>query len=131
MGKTMGTPPPVGPRNHCGVGHGEISIDPGGFVYPCQSLHFDEFICGNVREHDIKEIFNESPVMRRLRNTTVDSIAVCTHCDIKYLCNAGCRATAYNVYRELEAHNEIYCNYLETIAVGKMWGASHVSLSPN
>lgn len=118
-------------RNHCGVGHGEISIDPGGFVYPCQSLHFDEFICGNVREYDIKEIFTESPVMKRMRSTTVDSVAVCTHCDLKYLCNSGCRATAYNVYREFNAHNEIYCNYLETLAVGKMWGASHVSLSPN
>ena len=121
----------IGPRNHCGVGHGEISIDPGGFVYPCQSLHFDEFVCGNVREYDIKHIFDESGVMKRMRSTTVDTIAVCSHCDLRYLCNAGCRATAYNVYRELEAHNEIYCNYLETIAVGKMWGTSHVSLSPN
>jgi AdoMet-dependent heme synthase len=122
---------PIGPRNHCGVGHGEISVDPGGFVYPCQSLHFDEFICGNVREYDIKHIFAESPVMKRMRSTTVDSIQVCSHCDLRYLCNAGCRATAYNVYRELDAHNEIYCNYLETLAVGKMWGTSHVSLAPN
>jgi radical SAM protein with 4Fe4S-binding SPASM domain len=123
--------PAIAPRNHCGVGHGEISIDPGGFVYPCQSLHFDEFICGNVREYDIKEIFTDSPVMKRMRSTTVDTISVCTHCDLKYLCNSGCRATAYNVYREFNAHNEIYCNYLETLAVGKMWGTSHVSLSPN
>jgi radical SAM protein with 4Fe4S-binding SPASM domain len=132
LGKTEpSAPPAMAPRNHCGVGHGEISIDPGGFVYPCQSLHFDEFICGNVREYDIKEIFLESPVMKRMRSTTVDSVAVCTHCDLKYLCNSGCRATAYNVYREFNAHNEIYCHYLETLAVGKMWGASHVSLSPN
>ncbi len=120
----------VGPRNHCGVGHGEISVDPGGFVYPCQSLHFDEFICGNVREDDIKHIFDEAPVMRRVRSTTVDTIAVCSHCDLRYLCNAGCRATAYNVYREFDVHNEIYCNFLETLSVGKLWGASHVSLSP-
>ena len=125
------TAAPIGPRNHCGVGHGEISVDPGGFVYPCQSLHFDEFICGNVREYDIKEIFAESSVMKRMRSTTVDSIGVCSHCDLRYLCNAGCRATAYNVYREFDAHNEIYCNYLETLAVGKLWGTSHVSLSPN
>jgi radical SAM protein with 4Fe4S-binding SPASM domain len=132
IGKTEpSAPPAIAPRNHCGVGHGEISIDPGGFVYPCQSLHFDEFICGNVREYDIKAIFLESPVMKRMRSATVDSVAVCTHCDLKYLCNSGCRATAYNVYREFDAHNEIYCNYLETLAVGKMWGATHVSLSPN
>ncbi|HYJ87668.1 MAG TPA: radical SAM protein [Pyrinomonadaceae bacterium] len=131
-GKTVTpTASPIGPRNHCGVGHGEISVDPGGFVYPCQSLHFDEFICGNVREYDIKEIFKESAVMKRMRSTTVDTIAVCSHCDLRYLCNAGCRATAYNVYREFDAHNEIYCNYLEMVAVGKMWGTSHVSLAPS
>jgi len=132
MGKsTNGSTAQIGPRNHCGVGHGEISVDPGGFVYPCQSLHFDEFVCGNVREYDIKHIFDESPVMKKMRSTTVDVIAVCSHCDLRYLCNAGCRATAYNVYREFDAHNEIYCNYLETLAVGRMWGTSHVSLSPN
>ncbi len=125
------TPPPISKRNHCGVGNGEISTDPSGFVYPCQSLHFDEFICGNVREDDIKQIFHESPVMKRVRGTDVDKINVCTHCDIKYLCNAGCRATAYNVYRKFDAHNEIYCKFLETLAVEKLWGNSHVSLSPN
>ncbi len=129
--KPSSGPAAIGPRNHCGVGHGEISVDPGGFVYPCQSLHFDEFICGNVREYDIKHIFAESSVMKRMRSTTVDSVAVCSHCDLRYLCNAGCRATAYNVYREFDAHNEIYCNFLETLAVGKLWGSSHVSLSPS
>lgn len=121
----------VGARNHCGVGHGEISIDPGGFVYPCQSLHFDEYVCGNIREDDIKEIFHNSPVMKKVRGATVDSIDVCKHCDLKYVCNAGCRATAYNVYRQFDSHNEIYCKFLETIAVGRLWGDSHVSLSPS
>ncbi|HEY6329065.1 MAG TPA: radical SAM protein [Blastocatellia bacterium] len=119
----------VAARNHCGVGHGEISVDPSGTVYPCQSLHFDEFRCGNVRDADIKEIFADSTVMKRVRGTTVDKIAVCSHCDLKYLCNAGCRATAYNVYRQFDAHNEIYCKFLETMAVEKMWGTSHVSMS--
>ena len=118
-------------RNHCGAGHGEISVDPSGFVYPCQSLHYPEFISGNVREMDIQEIYNTSAVLRRQRGTTVETLAVCSHCDVRYLCNGGCRATAYNVYREMNAHNEIYCNYLELMAVGKLWGKTHVSSSPN
>jgi AdoMet-dependent heme synthase len=118
------TPRPASARNHCGVGHGEISVDPGGFVYPCQSLHFDEFICGNVRETPIEEIFEESPVMRRVRGTTVDSLPVCSHCDLKYACHGGCRATAYNVYREFDKHNEIYCKMLETMALNRLWAAA-------
>jgi radical SAM protein with 4Fe4S-binding SPASM domain len=133
------TPPTLVPRRDCGVGHGEISMDPSGFVYPCQSMHFDEFQCGNVRKQDIKDIFQNSPVMRRVRGIKVHDLAVCGHCDLRELCNAGCRATAYNVYRDLEAHNEIYCRHLESIAVNRMWSASdlplheaiEISCSPN
>ncbi|HET6231835.1 MAG TPA: PqqD family peptide modification chaperone [Longimicrobiaceae bacterium] len=123
-----GAPEPMLPRQDCGVGHGEISVDPSGYVYPCQSLHFDEFRCGNVREADIQRIFLDSPVMQRVRGTKVQDLAVCRHCDLRELCNGGCRATAYNVYRDFEAHNEIYCRHLEKIAVGQMWMASDLTL---
>jgi len=117
------------PRHHCGVGNHEISVDPGGFVYPCQSLHFNEFICGNVRETDIKEIYDESPVMKQVRGTTVETLRVCSHCDFRYLCNGGCRATAYNIYREFDHHNEIYCKMFETNSVSKLWAAAENQVS--
>ena len=118
----------VGARNHCGVGHGEISIDPAGEVYPCQSLHYDEFKCGNVRESDVGDIFSSADVMVQVRGQKVDDLSVCRHCDLKYLCNGGCRATAYNVYRTFDAHNEVYCKYLENFALNKMWGSSGVPI---
>lgn len=111
---------PVPPREHCGVGNGEISIDPHGQVYPCQSLHFPEFLCGDTRRTPLREIFLSSEVMLKVRGTTVDQLAVCSHCDLKNLCNGGCRANAYNVYRTFDAHNEIYCQHLETIAVNRI-----------
>jgi radical SAM protein with 4Fe4S-binding SPASM domain len=117
----------VSARNHCGVGNGEISVDASGFVYPCQSLHFDEFCSGSVREKDIGDIYREAVVMRDVRSAAVDRISVCRHCDLKYLCHGGCRATAYNVYRNFEAHNEIYCKHLEKIAIDRMWAGSGLS----
>jgi radical SAM protein with 4Fe4S-binding SPASM domain len=130
-GGVSAEPEPTAPRNHCGAGHGEISIDPAGSVYPCQSLHYPEFMCGNIRETDIEEIYLQSPVLRRQRGVTVETLAVCSHCDLRYLCNGGCRATAYNIYREMNAHNEVYCHYLEVMAVEKLWGSTKVSSSPN
>jgi AdoMet-dependent heme synthase len=130
-GRVSGPGEPASPRNHCGAGHGEISIDPSGSVYPCQSLHYPEFISGNIRELDVQEIYLQSPILRRQRGVTVETLAVCSHCDLRYLCNAGCRATAYNIYREMNAHNEVYCNYLETLAVEKLWGSTKVASSPN
>lgn len=124
----VGTPTPVVPRNHCGVGEGEFSVDPAGFVYPCQTMHFDEFICGNVRDMDIKEIYDTSPVMRRVRTTVVDNLDVCRHCDLKYFCNGGCRSTAFNVYGEFDKHNELYCRHLEKLAVDRMWANCELPL---
>jgi AdoMet-dependent heme synthase len=129
LGKTPAKNGFLVPRQHCGVGAHEISIDPGGFVYPCQSLHFNEFISGNVRETDIREIFDESAVMKRVRGTTVETLEVCSHCDFKYLCNGGCRATAYNVYREFDHHNEIYCKMFESFSVSKLWSAAENQVS--
>jgi radical SAM protein with 4Fe4S-binding SPASM domain len=126
--QTPSAPRPVSPRNHCGVGYGEFSIDPAGFVYPCQTLHFDEFLCGNVRDNDIQEIYDTSPVMLQVRGTVVDELSVCRHCDLKYLCNGGCRSTAYNVYREFDRHNEIYCRHLEKIAIDRLWANSELPL---
>ncbi|MCC4602288.1 PqqD family peptide modification chaperone [Xanthomonas campestris] len=121
-------PAPVTPRNHCGVGEGEFSIDPAGFVYPCQTMHFDQFICGNIRDANIKDIYDTSPVMRQVRTTAVDNLDVCRHCDVKYFCNGGCRSTAYNVYGVFDKHNELYCRHLEKLAVDRMWANCELPL---
>lgn len=121
-------PRPAVPRDQCGFGHAEISVDPSGVVYPCQSLQFDEFACGNVRDRDVKDIFLNSPILQRARGTRVQTLEVCRHCDLRDLCNGGCRATAYNVYRDLNAHNEIYCRHLEYLAVENLWGSSDLAV---
>lgn len=120
-------PRPMVPRDQCGFGHAEISVDPSGVVYPCQSLQFDEFACGNVRDTDVRDIFLNSPILQRARGTRVQTLDVCRHCDLRDLCNGGCRATAYNVYRDLNAHNEIYCRHLEYLAVENLWGSSEIA----
>ena len=79
----------------------------------------------------MKEIYKCSPVLQKLRGTTVETLAVCSHCDLRYLCHGGCRATAYNIFRQMDAHNEVYCNYLELLSVNKMWGKNDVAASPN
>ncbi|KLD76921.1 hypothetical protein Y886_18560 [Xanthomonas hyacinthi DSM 19077] len=91
-------------------------------------MHFDEFICGNVRDADVKDIYDASPVMQRVRGTVVDNLEVCKHCDVKYFCNGGCRATAYNVYGVFDKHNELYCRHLEKLAIDRMWANCELPL---
>lgn len=122
-------PTAVVPRSHCGAGFGELSVDPSGYIYPCQSLHFPEFLCGSVREKDIQDIYTESPVLQKLRSITGAHLDICSHCDLLYVCNGGCRASAYNVYGQADAYNEIYCKHLETISVNRMFGGTEADAS--
>ena len=79
----------------CAIGDNEISISPTGDVYPCQLLHIDELLAGNVHEHSIKEIYRDSPALRRCAALDVDHIGKCRDCAIRYICGGACRARGY------------------------------------
>jgi radical SAM protein with 4Fe4S-binding SPASM domain len=76
----------------CAMAEREISIAETGDVYPCQLLHDDRFRAGNVRERSVDEIYADSPVFARMRAVSVDSLAKCSSCAVRYLCGGACRA---------------------------------------
>ena len=76
----------------CAMAEREISIAETGDVYPCQLLQEDRFRAGNVRETSLAEIYADSPVFARLREVSVDTLAKCTTCAVRYLCGGACRA---------------------------------------
>ena len=61
-------------------------------MYPCQLLHEERFRAGNVRERSVGEIYSESPVFARMRQISVDTLAKCSACAVRYLCGGACRA---------------------------------------
>jgi len=72
-----------------GMPSGYIKICPNGDVYPCMLLQIN---LGNIREKSIREIWNESPILKRLRGRELEG--ECGQCDYKNTC-AGCRGRAY------------------------------------
>ncbi|HUV36800.1 MAG TPA: radical SAM protein [Patescibacteria group bacterium] len=110
----------------CGAGAGEISLGPDGSVYPCQALHKDEFHAGTITERSLREIYYDSPVLKKLRGCTVDSLETCRDCDVKYLCGGGCRSLAYNLFGEIDCHNSYSCEYLRSLAYAMLWNSSCV-----
>ena len=76
----------------CAMAEREISIAETGDVYPCQLLHEERFRAGNVRERSIGEIYAQSPVFARMRKISVDTLAKCSACAVRYLCGGACRA---------------------------------------
>ncbi|MGQ9810403.1 MAG: radical SAM protein [bacterium] len=78
----------------CHFGRAFAFVASKGDLVCCSHLRDGEFVCGNVRQRDLLEIWNTSPMLSRMRNLSVEEIPSCTRCDFKYICRASCRADA-------------------------------------
>lgn len=97
-------------RCKCAVGGSEISISATGDVYPCQLLHYPEFLMGNVHEKNINEIVSASSVVEQCAAMVVDNIEGCRDCFLRYVCGGACRARAYHECRNIMTSGT-FCEY--------------------
>jgi radical SAM protein with 4Fe4S-binding SPASM domain len=67
-----------------GMPSGYVRIAPNGEVNPCMLLQIN---LGNIREKSIREIWDESPILKQLRSR--DLKGECRQCEYKNIC-AGC-----------------------------------------
>ncbi|MDR0983066.1 MAG: radical SAM protein [Culturomica sp.] len=103
-----------GKKTRCGAAKYICSVDPVGNVYPCQSLHFEEFIMGNLLRQDIKDLRYQD---EEECIPCVDEIPECTKCKVKYICGGGCFAGAYELRNHKLGHNKWLCPYNYHIAM--------------
>lgn len=76
----------------CFAGKESICINPVGEVKPCS--HFPkEFICGNIRETSLLDIWNNSEVLQHFRHLNGND--TCNECTQYDKCRAGCRFRAF------------------------------------
>jgi len=80
-----------------------LGIEANGDVAPCDGFFpYKEMIVGNVKTEPIKEIWEKSPILKELRSIRLkDMKGVCAKCIYLEYCAGGCRAAAYNKYRDL------------------------------
>lgn len=81
----------------CHAGVTNIYISANGDVYPCSVAgHKKELCCGNIRKNSIESIWNNSEILKKLRELKVSDISDrCLKCDIREICGAGCRIRAF------------------------------------
>lgn len=103
------------PRLRCGAGKEILSIDPEGKVYPCQSLHYDEFLMGNLLTDNLDSIVKVQSSKDFF--PSLEDLQVCNKCKVKYICGGGCLASGYDLYHKLD-RNHLTCilNYKNCIA---------------
>lgn len=78
----------------CHFGRAFAFVTARGDLVCCSHLRTGEFVCGNVRNKSLLEIWDTSPILGVMRNLSVDEIPSCSRCDFKYICRASCRADA-------------------------------------
>ena len=67
----------------CKAGTNFLSIDPYGNVFPC--IQF-QMRAGNLRETPFKEIWEDSPVLKKIRQTTMADVEKCSDCSLLPIC---------------------------------------------
>ena len=76
----------------CFAGKESLCINPIGDIKPCS--HFPkEFICGNIRNDSLFDIWHNSEILHRFRHLKGND--ECNNCDKYDMCRAGCRFRAF------------------------------------
>jgi radical SAM protein with 4Fe4S-binding SPASM domain len=70
-------------KTPCGVARVSLTIGPDGAMFPC--LHLRQPF-GNLFEDDLKTLWTEAPLLKKLRQTTLDDIPFCRGCDLRKYC---------------------------------------------
>ncbi len=113
-------------RTQCGVGNGIVSVDANGDVYPCQTMHTEEMICGNVFREGLGHVLDHSPKLAQMKNLVVDILPECSTCPVRYVCAGGCRQEAYSREGDLLARNQAMCPTFFKNAVNRLWSAANL-----
>lgn len=80
---------------NCGLSRGNyFFLDSVGSVYPCPGTRYAEFLIGNIRELEMKEIL-ERRKTHPLSDLRVDEFPICSSCEFQYFCGGDCRGSAY------------------------------------
>lgn len=79
---------------NCGVGWSAISIKCNGVVTPCPSFG-EDFSLGNIKDESLRDIWNNSPFLNKLRTMSVFKTEECKECRFAAVCKGGCIADVY------------------------------------
>lgn len=111
-------------RTQCGVGNGILSVDANGDVYPCQTMHAKEHLCGNVFKDSLKSVIINSQTLQKMKGLVVDNLPECSKYPVRYICAGGCRQEAYSREGNLLARNKDMCHTFYNNAVNRLWDAA-------
>lgn len=105
----------MGHLSSCGGVFCRMGVLHDGSIVPCSMLH--DLVMGNVLTDDIRDVWNNSPVIREVRDRFViplSGIPECAGCPWVSYCNGGCPGITMQIRRTLIApgRDGCYRNFL-------------------
>jgi len=101
---------PAGHMYSCGAGRTTLGIEANGDIKGCPSLPTRDWVGGNVRDHSLKEIWEQSAPLRYTRDRSVEDLwGFCRTCYYADDCRAGCTWTAHTLFGR--PGNNPYCHH--------------------
>lgn len=111
------------PRGHmssCGAGRSTLGIEANGDIKGCPSLPTADYVGGNIRDHSLKDIWEQSSQLRFTRDRTVKDLwGHCATCYYADTCRSGCSWTSHVLFGR--PGNNPFCHHraLELLRVGR------------
>ncbi len=91
-------------RDGCGTGSQTFLLDADGTVYPCINLAQPEMAFGNIRERQLRRIWQGGGRVAEVREAVaLESRATCSECWARHWCMGGCRGETYANTGRLDA----------------------------
>lgn len=88
----------------CRAGRDRLTINPTGALSPCVCMDVPEAYVGNVRQDDLQDVFQNSPVCLLFRNPK--EYEICERCPNMKKCGGGCRASAFALSGRLDGQDK-------------------------
>jgi radical SAM protein with 4Fe4S-binding SPASM domain len=111
---------PFGHFGSCGAGKLLLGIEANGDIKGCPSLPTEDYVGGNIRDHSLREIWEQTDALRFTRDRTVDDLwGYCRTCYYNDTCRAGCTWTTQVLFGK--PGNNPFCHHraLEYLREGK------------
>ena len=107
---------------YCGTGLATLLLNPDGSIYPCPGHVLPEFKAGNILDDSFSNIWQHSPVLKKIRNTyPINKLnEKCSKCIVRHFCLGGCRAEAYHCTHSMTAP-AIECENIKKAIIEMIW----------
>lgn len=122
------------PRGHlasCGAGRSTMGIEANGDIKGCPSLPTADYVGGNIRENNLRDIWERAKPLQFTRDRTAkDMWGYCGGCYYVDTCRAGCSWTSHVLFGR--PGNNPFCHHraLELLREGKRERIVRIQAAP-